>query len=110
MVQLALEAVEVDTRTACAKLPLRTRTGSMTQFKYIVQKGDLGESIFLFPPWETHADIAARLGSKPISAGFVRILNDGKNLTVKTFGRSHSLDIDSRAQDADLIMQFIQTV
>jgi hypothetical protein len=81
----------------------------MSQFKYIVQQGDLGDSIFLFSPWETHADVAQRLGHKTISAGFVNITFANGNLQVRTHGRSHSLDMDSRVQDADLIKQFVQT-
>ena len=81
----------------------------MSHFKYIVQQNSLAESIFLFPPWETHAQVAYLLGGKTVSAGFVQLSYDNSNLTVRTYGRSESLDMDSRSSDAELIKAFVQS-
>jgi hypothetical protein len=50
-----------------------------------------------------HSDMAARLkaeGFKPVRAGFVRVLPDGK---FETFGFSTSLKLDSHPDDSRLI-------
>lgn len=53
----------------------------------------------------THKDIARRMCMDVESAGFVDfIVEDGK-LIIHCFGRSESLDKDSRPEDAKLIAQ-----
>lgn len=80
----------------------------MLCFKYVVVENSRMESVFLFPSWEKHADVAAKLDGHLLSAGFVRFVAQDAQVIPQTYGRSHSLDLDSRPQDADLIAMLIK--
>jgi hypothetical protein len=83
----------------------------MHKLKYIRFETRLADSVFLFPNWENHANVAQRLGYQPVSAGFVSIwVDEDHNLQVQTHGRSESLNMESDPQDADLIHAMLKTV
>ena len=52
-----------------------------------------------------HKDIARRMGMEVESAGFVDFMVEDGKLIISCFGRSESLDKDSRPEDAKLIAQ-----
>lgn len=82
----------------------------MHKLKYIRFETRLADSVFLFPTWENHADVAARLGYKPVSAGFVRVTVDDQGvIQVHTYGRSESLNMESDPEDAQLIRFMLKT-
>lgn len=86
----------------------------MLEMKYVVVKSDeCGEQLFIFPKSINHDDFAEplsyikhraghganweRVFRQPVSAGFT----DG----VKCYGRSETLDLDSRPQDTALLLK-----
>jgi hypothetical protein len=76
----------------------------MHKLKYVRFETRLADSVFLFPTWETHSEVALRLGYKPVSAGFVSIwVHTDNQIRVQTHGRSESLNMESDPQDAQLI-------
>lgn len=82
----------------------------MHKLKYVRFETRLADSVFLFPTWEAHAEVALRLGYKPVSAGFVRILvNEDHTIRVQTYGRSESLNMESDPADAELIEHMLKT-
>ncbi len=82
----------------------------MHKLKYIRFETRLADSVFLFPTWEAHAEVALRLGYKPVSAGFVHILvNEDLTLKVLTYGRSESLNMESDPADDALIERMLKT-
>ena len=71
--------------------------------KYVVTGGNV-EQIVFFPHSLAHAAVATMLGGATvISAGFLSLMTDpaGK-ITVNCYGRSQSLDVGARPQDARL--------
>lgn len=83
------------------------------RIKYIAGKmcpsgmGGMGafDTAITFSNMLTHKDIARRMGMDVESAGFVDFaVKDGK-LIIHCFGRSTSLNKDSRPEDAKLIAQ-----
>lgn len=82
----------------------------MNKLKYIRFRTHLAESVFLFPMWETHADVAQRLRYVPMSAGFVSVVVDDQGIIqVSTYGRSESLNMESDPADAALIQRMLKT-
>jgi len=82
----------------------------MHKLKYVRFETRLADSVFLFPTWEAHAEVALRLRYKPVSAGFVSIwVDENQNLQVQTYGRSESLDMESDPADAALILSMLKT-
>ena len=76
----------------------------MHRLKYIRFETRLADSVFMFPTWENHADLALRLGYAPVSAGFVNVtVNDQGLIQITTYGRSESLNMESNPSDARLI-------
>jgi hypothetical protein len=71
-----------------------------SDWKYILFDMPIGGyTIFLFPPVLSHADVADRFrGSEPVSAGFVRLDEFGKELIC--YGKSDSLKLVSKPGDA----------
>ena len=73
--------------------------------KYIVVRLGNTQKAVVFTPYLTHAVVAQNLGFKEknvISAGFVHLDQEG-NLTC--YGKSVSLRLRSRPEDADIIME-----
>ena len=72
----------------------------MSEFKYICGEfpSDTGklEGAVVFPKWMIHSEVARNLRGKINGAGFFYIV-DGE---VSVFGRSESLNIDSRPEDS----------
>lgn len=58
----------------------------------------------MFPVWDTHSDVAHKLGYPVVSAGFVtvKVTSDGE-FDVTTHGRSESLNLESDPADAEII-------
>lgn len=82
----------------------------MHKLKYIRFESRLADSVFLFPTWENHADVAFRLRYKPVSAGFVSVTVDAQGMIqVTTYGRSESLNMESDPEDAELITRMLKT-
>lgn len=76
----------------------------MHKLKYIRFETRLTDSVFLFPTWENHADVAHRLRYLPVSAGFVTVgMNAQGDMQISTHGRSESLNMGSDPSDAQLI-------
>ncbi len=70
------------------------------QMKYIVVEFDGLESIMLFPSYIDHREFAARVGLKPLRAGFVQLC-DGK---LSCSGESVGLNLSSDpAKDTKLL-------
>ncbi len=71
----------------------------MMDFKYILLECEPNpETGIAFPPWIQHdamAKLCATLG-KPIGAGSIKIANG----VVSCFGRSHSLQLHAKPEDA----------
>lgn len=80
----------------------------MREMKYVVVKTDVGEQIYVFPKQIDHDAFAEvlsyiKMGGRnwkreyrePVSAGFT----DG----VECYGRSETLNLNSRSIDADLL-------
>ena len=64
--------------------------------KYIiVQKGSLEEPI-IFSPLISHEEMARKINAKVVSAGFI-------NFRLECWGKSETLDIESREKDTELI-------
>lgn len=80
--------------------------------KYVVglTQGPVGPTVaaVLFPHTVVHADIAVRFfGGKHmvIGAGFYHLLSKDEGIEVKSYGRSDSLDVASRAEDHQYLEQ-----
>ncbi len=73
----------------------------MNKMKYIIYDTGLYESVMIFDHITQHVDVAQRIHSieSVVSAGFISVV-DGK---FQCFGRSLSLDIDSRPEDSDYV-------
>lgn len=67
--------------------------------KYIMVDNAGTDTPILFPGWMKHDRVAAMLCTKCLSAGFVRF-TDGE---VQTHGKSESLRIGTRSEDAAII-------
>ncbi len=81
----------------------------MHKLKYVRFDTSLADSVFLFPSWEAHAEVALRLGYTPVSAGFVHIqVNEHGQILVQTYGRSESLNMESNPADAELILHMLK--
>ena len=82
----------------------------MNTLKYIRVEGSLTDSVFLFPKWVEHAEVANSLGYPVQSAGFVSIQIVNNELDVTTYGKSVSLGMDSNPADAVLVKRMLTTV
>ena len=74
----------------------------MTTKYIVIDYPEKGEAIIIFPEMLVHRHVArdnAHMGCKTISAGFVT-LRDGEFIC---HGKSESLGIKSRPEDADLV-------
>lgn len=71
--------------------------------KYLILQTPTGEKAVIFPEEGFyHDDMAKQLGSLGInSAGFVEITENGK---IRCFGKSESLDIETRGQEDEIII------
>lgn len=67
----------------------------ISKLKYIVSESDEKKTITVFSPDFIHKDIASVLRLRPISAGFI-------NSAYECYGRSESLDLDSKIGDTQL--------
>lgn len=68
----------------------------MKEGKYIIfQDG----SARVFNPWKIHAEEAQAEGKTPIRAGFFKT----ENHRIVTYGRSESLNLDSREADSSTV-------
>jgi len=69
--------------------------------KYIIFKGYICEEPVIFSKLQSHKDMAEKLSSlgKPVSAGFI-------DEAMYAYGKSTSLDIESRPQDTEIIDNF----
>ncbi len=70
----------------------------MQQGKYIVYDDGSAE---VFEPTQQHVDVARASGKRAESAGFFST----ENFRIVTSGRSKSLDLDSRPEDAAAVSQ-----
>jgi hypothetical protein len=81
----------------------------MKTLKYIRFDTRLADTVFLFPAWDNHADVAFKLRYKPVSAGFAHVGVDADGmLKVVTYGRSESLNLESEPADAELILEMLK--
>lgn len=71
--------------------------------KYIVLDARGIEQPILFSEALTHKDVAAGFFYPVVSAGFCSMYADQGNVNVSVWGRSDSLNIAGRREDADLI-------
>ena len=71
--------------------------------KYLILQTPTGEKAVIFPEEGFyHDEMAKQLGSLGInSAGFVEIAENGK---IHCFGRSESLDIETRGEEDEIII------
>lgn len=69
------------------------------RLKYIIIRTEIGEMPILFPETVLHKHAVDGRENKPVSAGFWE-LHAG---TVHAFGRSDSLGLASRGEDAQII-------
>lgn len=83
------------------------------QLKYILD--DYG-NFAIFSPVNTHSDMARGFYKKPVSAGFctiagVRTDSDKVDeIRVQCYGKSISLNLDSREQDGEIISNKINNI
>lgn len=72
------------------------------KLKYVMFEGDWKtETPIIFPSYVQHSDVAASFSHwKVLSAGFVRINEDGR---YECYGDSHSLKVAARDEDAAFI-------
>jgi len=81
----------------------------MDRAKYIIfETPELLETPIVFPVWLEHSGVARALTggdlSKVVSAGFVTVTpKRDYGIQVDCFGRSESLDIDSRESDGPFV-------
>lgn len=75
----------------------------MSNLKYVVinNGGLAGETMFVFPSYMNHADVAQRLGDA-VSAGFIG-RNDGTRSGFYVYGESVSLKMKARDEDQVLL-------
>lgn len=72
--------------------------------KYIIVDDGLNEKPIIFSNLDQHNDIAYRLSWKPVSAGFVTMVNG----QAECYGESISLNIKSRPEeDSKIINRFL---
>jgi hypothetical protein len=75
--------------------------------KYIIVRNPAGfERVFFALSPVAHSDLAAAFAREPdrvVSAGFVEFYVEAYANCVRTFGRSESLNLEPRPQDARLI-------
>jgi hypothetical protein len=57
----------------------------------------------VFPDSLTHSDVARGLGGEVLGAGFVQFYSEDGEVLAQTYGRSDSLNIAPRGEDAALI-------
>jgi hypothetical protein len=71
--------------------------------KFIIFQTPEGEQAVIFPrEYFFHDEMASRFPNYEVqSAGFVQIIENGQ---VHCFGRSDSLNIDSRGEDDDIVI------
>lgn len=74
------------------------------QAKYVVTDTGMDISAFVFPEWETHADVAQRLRGQPVSAGFVEVYVVDGQVAARVYGYSHSLHLGVGEEDQRLIL------
>jgi len=82
----------------------------MLKTKYIVYKNDLGiKDIIIFSSFETHSDVATKMGFVPVSAGFVNIhtSKDEDLIIVNCYGKSVSLDLSANKDDSGLACRML---
>lgn len=77
----------------------------MNKMKYIIYDTGMYDSVIIFDHITQHVDMAQKMYAidSVVSAGFVRIV-DGK---FECFGRSVSLDINSRSDDSAYVNKFM---
>lgn len=72
--------------------------------KYIIVSDNTGmEQIVIFSQFMNHNDVARGIHGKVISAGFIAISSDNDGPVIICYGRSESLNIDSRPDEDVLI-------
>jgi hypothetical protein len=85
----------------------------MDRAKYIIIESDLIETPIVFPVWLKHSDVAAGITggdvSKVLSAGFVTVIPMRDYvIQVNCFGRSESLNVESKESDGLLIARALE--
>jgi hypothetical protein len=79
----------------------------MRRAKYVVIERDCIESVVIFSDTLSHADIARGLGvgfvGPVLGAGFVQFYTEDGEVLAQTYGRSDSLNIAPRGEDAALL-------
>lgn len=76
----------------------------MLHSKYVIIDNGYVDVPVIFGPLLQHADVARALNGTVLSAGFVRIDQDGK---VEAYGDSFSLKIGSREEDTAIIQKML---
>ncbi len=72
--------------------------------KYIIIETWVCPLPYVFSDLVSHDDFAHRIGGKPISAGFCYITEDGQ---YQTYGKSISLNLESRPEDTNILNKFL---
>lgn len=83
--------------------------------KYVIFDIDGLEQPIVFPELITHRDLAMRIRGEPVSAGFVVLTTTTVEGTIEPkaeagyycYGRSESLNLDSRPEDSDILNKLI---
>lgn len=80
----------------------------MERAKYVIFKAESLETPVIFPLWLKHSDVALAITggdlSKVLSAGFFSVMPKRDYvIQVDCFGRSESLNIESRESDGALV-------
>jgi len=78
----------------------------LADLKYVVVLSHGLEIPILFPQLLEHCTIVNAM-TTVVSAGFCRIINSGGQLTVMTFGDSHTLGRRSRLEDNEIIRRHL---
>ena len=71
----------------------------MNHAKYIVFDNGFYLYPIIFPAGLTHSEVAKRAGSRPLSAGFIRVVNG----QVEAYGESLSLGLKAAETDSAFI-------
>lgn len=79
----------------------------MSDTKYIVWDDGLNEVPIIFPSTVTHKDMARPFRGNIVSAGFVMFGVEAGLPIAYAYGKSESLNIDSRKEDSILITKAI---
>lgn len=77
--------------------------------KYVVYKCRMGlENVALFSPTINHCDMVSK-GMRPTSAGFVETkVDDEGRISYTAYGKSLSLNLESKESDSELIKEMME--